>query len=448
MRKVFYLLAVVASLFVSCPNPSDDPGKSNEFVISPDLMGMVHAGNRSEETQEYALLDELGVHWMLTDFSWSSIQPAKDTWNLDAFKGYADRGESHGKKILAILDYDVGWIHDGTYADDRFTDGRSHDYISKSEIPLFCEYVKQTVTHYQDRVDAWCIWNEPNLDNRFWRGTREEFFELTTAAAKTIREVAPGAFIIGGAFNTLADDDWVRGIFTSGAMDQIDAIAYHPYMPDADSSASIYRQFKQTVADYDFDSKIWITEVGYPTRGSYGTEVSDERMPEMLIKTISLLATEGARHIFWYHFFDPGPEHQDNSDSEDWFGLFNHDFSGKNGSDKAYALCAAHIPGKTWRPSLPEREGIPNYIASHYFEGVKDNTLIVWNDRPLRTIQVKVWLPGRNRKTYDVATGTGSPLDEETGEIIISFNPENNQTLYFFTWENADSAQPPRISAP
>jgi hypothetical protein len=299
MRKPFGLAVCISFMLCSCPSGDFGPGEAR-IAIPRDFLGMVHAGNRAEVGEEYALLDKLGVEWMLTDFSWSGIQPAKDVWRLDAFKTYADNGEARGKKILAILDYDTGWIHDGTYDDDPYNntdEDESNDtpapYISPSEIPLFCEYVKQTVGRYQDRVDAWCIWNEPNLPDRFWAGTKEEFFELTKQAAAAIREVDPDAFIIGGAFNTLADDEWIRGIFESGAMGQIDAVAYHPYMVDAGTSAKVYEQFKKTAADYGFDDKIWVTEVGYPTRGNYGTEVSDEKMPETLIKTISLLAAGG-----------------------------------------------------------------------------------------------------------------------------------------------------------
>ncbi|MDR0623392.1 MAG: beta-galactosidase [Treponema sp.] len=456
MRKPFVVALCLPLMFLSCPDPSGGP-EEVRIAVPRDFMGMVHAGSRSvdepsDKDAEYASLNELGVQWMLTDFSWSTIQPSKDTWNWTRFDAYVENGKSNGKKILALLDYDVNWLHDGTHSDDPYNnmDGNSENntpapYISPAEIPLFCEYVKKTVGRYQDRVDAWCVWNEPNLSDRFWAGTKEEFFELTKQAAAAIREVDPDAFIIGGAFNTLAGDEWVRGIFESGAMERIDAVAYHPYMPDAGSSAYVYERFKKTVAPYGFDGKVWVTEAGYPTRGSYGTEVSDKEMPETLVKTISLLAAGGANRVFWYHFLDPKPENQDEDDSEDWFGLLNYDFSRKNGADAAYTLCGAHIPGKTYRSSLPGRSGIPDYITARYFEGDEGNTLIIWNERPSKTVQLKVRLPGRAQKSCDVATGESSPADEET---LIRFAPDNGKGLYFFTWESAGLTSPPWISAP
>jgi hypothetical protein len=412
-------------------------------------MGMVHAGDRPEAAKEYALLDDLGVRWMLTDFSWSSIQPAADTWNLDAYKTYADKGRAGNKKILAILDYDTGWIHDGTHADDPFSDKNGHKYVSPSEIPLFCAYVKAVVTHYKDRVDAWCIWNEPNLQPRFWphEGSKEDFFALTKAAADAIREVDPDAFIIGGAFNTLASDDWVRGIFNSGAMDRIDAIAYHPYMTGPGPAANVFRNFKEIVSEYGFGDKIWVTEMGYPTYssasvpgGRYGTDVPLERMPETVMQTLTLLAAEGANRIFWYHLFDP--EHQDNGDSEDWFGLVQNDFTLKPGAN-AYRLFARYIPGTNcW---IPRRRGLQDSVKTYYFEGPGEHALVVWSEVTIRERNIQVYLPGKNQKVYNLETGAPAAIGE-TSNYTLKARDGTHHYIQFFTWEHTGS-QAPLVSA-
>jgi beta-glucosidase/6-phospho-beta-glucosidase/beta-galactosidase len=216
MRKHTVPLLTAAFLFFSCPVDNGGKFEPEQLVrtgIPGDLMGMVHAGSRYDKaTDEYGLLDRLGVQWMLTDFSWSNIEPSENSWNLDAYKTYAENGKSHGKKILAILDYDTGWLHSGY---------NGPIIRGEAEIEKFCTYVKATVGRYKDQVDAWCIWNEPNLQPRFWANrdssglidgneARNAFFELTKAAAEAIREVDPAACIIGGAFNPLASEAWVR----------------------------------------------------------------------------------------------------------------------------------------------------------------------------------------------------------------------------------------------
>jgi hypothetical protein len=395
-------------------------------------MGMVHAGDRSEVELEYDLLDKLGVTWMLTDFSWSSIQPGKDIWKPGAFDVYVDNAKKHGKKVLAILDYDVGWIHD---------DGQRHNYISGDDIPLFCKYVKRTVAWYADQVDAWCIWNEPNLP-RFWTGTKEEFFALTKATAKTIRETDPNVIIVGGALNTLASEEWVRGLFSSGAMDQVDVVAYHPYMPSPGPTARVFSNFKALVSEYGFGDKIWVTEVGYPIYGSYGTEVAEDNMPETVLRTLVLLTAAGAERILWYELFDHG-DAADKTDSENWFGLINGDTFEKRKGASAYQLFARNIPGRDCK--IPDREGLPNSVRAYYFEAPNgESTLVLWNETPVIPRNVGVYLPGSNQKVYNIATGEPANIGE-TSRYTLKEKGGADHYIQFFTWKNENPAQRPRI---
>ncbi|MDR2133902.1 MAG: hypothetical protein LBP27_02250 [Treponema sp.] len=435
-RRGAFLALPALLVLLSCPHEATDGGPG-DVELAGDLMGMVHAGSRAEVAREYALLDEMGVEWMLKDFSWSSIQPKPDEWNLDAYKTYADNARAKGKKILAILDYDTSWVH-------GLKPARDGPYIAEDEIPAFCEYVKRTVEHYKDRVDAWCIWNEPNLNPRFWTGTKEEFFALSRAAAEAIREVDPQAVIVGGAFNTLVNKEWIQGMFVSGAMERVDFIAFHPYFLGARGVEAVYKSFRDSVAPYGFAGKIWVTEVGYPTvrdadmengsypKGRYGTEVNIEDMPETVTKTITLLAAAGAKKIFWYHLFDPAT--QDINNSEDWFGLVEDDFTQKKGA-AAYALCARYLPGKTWRrQGLPGAE-FPDSVVSWYFEGGDGGRcLILWNESN-GDVTADLSISGTERLLHNVADG-GS-VSFESGSFTLHPRDTRQQTLLFVTWKES-----------
>ncbi|MDR2102404.1 MAG: hypothetical protein LBP43_07515, partial [Treponema sp.] len=225
---------------VSAGNPANTPGGAFHRVPG-DFAGIIHTGYSEDLDTEYALLGETGIAWVHRDFSWSSVEPADNDWRYGEFDRYVSRANAEGKKILGMLLYDTGWIHDGTRADDRFKDGGTHKYVSGSEIPLYCDYVRETVRRYNGnhgygRVDAWAIWNEPNL-KQFWQGSREEYFALAREAVRTIRELdeAEGTrtTVIGGVLSDMefvfGDPSWIRGLFESRAMDGTDGIAFHPY---------------------------------------------------------------------------------------------------------------------------------------------------------------------------------------------------------------------------
>jgi hypothetical protein len=454
-----FLAVVFSFVFLSCPN--EDATESfvlsskaeTGFPIPQDLMGMVHAGYGANDRleEEYALLDEMGIVWMLRDFSWSAIQTGENTWNLTSFDTYTADAKAHNKKIMGLLAYDVGWIHGakdaaaGTYDCGHTIEQVDSGIVAgQREVDAFCEYVRRTVLHYKGEVGAWCIWNEPNLSDRFWGGTPDEFFILTKAAAAALRGADPDAVIIGGALNTLADDDvWTKGLFESGAMNQVDHIAYHPYLTDAVTSSNRFNNFRNYVAGCNagFADKIWITEVGYPMMGSYGTEVDEEDMPEMVTKTITLLAVGKAHRIFWYELFDHGAK-GDPKDSEHWFGLVDKDTYNKKGGADGYQLCALNIPGKTWRSQYPLRSTkLSNYIKAYYFEGNGEHTLIVWNEVVVLPQRIKVTLPGTNQQVWDVRTGFPQSIGETSTYLL-----EGDKTLQFFTWQNSDPAKHPRIS--
>jgi hypothetical protein len=399
-------------------------------------MGIIHTGY-SGKSGEYAVLDEYGAAWVHRDFSWGSIEPSNDNWSWAEFDTYVKQANDHDKKVFGMLLYDVDWIHED-HAVGRHVSG-------ETELAHYVDYVSKTVKRYNGQsgygtVAAWGIWNEPNLD-RFWTGTREDFYVLTKAAAAAIREANSQAIIVGGAFNTTASPEWITGIFESGAMEKVDYIAYHPYMPSPEPALNIYTGFKDLVRPYGFAGKIWITEIGYPTAGTAGgTEalvIPEDKFPEALVKTMVYLAAEGPKTLFWYHLRD----HEDPkpTNSEDWFGLFTYDLVPKKGAP-AYKLCASKLPGKTCR--VLRDSGLPVHVKAWFFQGGDGkHTLVICNNRPSRTVNLTVRLPGGSQMRYDIVSGQASPASE-SNDAVISGGPES---VLFYTWENSDPAALPGI---
>jgi len=454
----FIFLAAMAFFMNGCsvetpvetyPNASLDftaavqQGKT--FAIPDDFTGFMHAGYSNDPDQEYALVNELGSCWIQRDFSWSSIQPSQDQWNWTSFDAYVERANTEGKKILGMLLYDVNWVHDllGHTQERR---------IQADELPYFCAYAREAVKRYNGnnghgKVDAWCIWNEPNLD-RFWKGTQEEFFDLTKATAQEIRTLdaaeSTNTVLVGGVFNTQVTPDWVDGLFGSGAMAELNYIAFHPYHINADASYYIYNVFKNRVAPYGFDDKIWINEIGYPSysekgpipAGRYGTDVYEGDMPEMVTKTFTLLAEGGAKTLFWYQLFDPAI--RDNSNSEDWFGLvWKKSDTGwiKKGGYWGYALCAKNLPGKTYKEMSYPGSDIPDTIQTSYFEGDDGKrVLILWNDSNVTALNLTITLPGENRQLWNPANGSSTPVNKSSSYTLYP-RDTYKRTLLFFTWD-------------
>jgi hypothetical protein len=448
-------LIIVSLLILSCP--ANEPGSAEISVHIPaDFAGMCHSGYSNNLVREYEMLNEMGVVWLHRDFSWSGIQgeaekdKPPEQWNWTNFDNYVERANTEKKKIMGMLLYDVDWVH------DKFGFPRERR-IREEELPYYVKYAEETVKRYNGKnghgkVDAWLIWNEPDLSDRFWEGTKEEFFALTGETASRIRELdkreGTMTTLIGGVFSPLAlnDDAWITGLFQSGAMDNVDFVSFHPYSITPESSANVFNVFKKKVTPYDFADKIYINEMGYPTysekgslpAGRYGTDQWEGNMPEAAVKTFALLAAGGARNLTWYHLFDGA--NRDNNDSEDWFGLVwrkSADEWERKGGYWGYAISATHIPGKIYKEKKFFSGTVPANIKSAYFEGhdfEDGNAFIVWNDSPLRPAEITITLNGSNHKLWDIASGESKDIAETSTHTLYPANTAQ-KTLIFITWQ-------------
>ena len=398
--KYLSILPAVLLFFSSCA--SSKLVYPENTIIPEDFAGIVHAG-RSETEEEFVYLDHLGVKWILHTFNWSSIEPEQGEWDFLYYDDLVDRNKTAGMKIIGLLAYDNWWIHDSSDAPR---------YIPSHRMPDFLNYARETVEHFRGRVDAWCIWNEPN--SQFWRGTDEGFIELARLTADAVREVDSEVILLGGGFNRNIlglPEKFIRDLFESGAMEKTDGIAFHPYELNPYRTALLYEKFKSIVDDYGFGDKIWITEVGYPTGGWYPTRVQEKRFPEYVIKTWVLLAAGGAQKILWYQLFDPIS--RSIGDSEDFFGLVRsrEDYTSKGA--EAFRLCSVFLSGTNCYAIEPGADSLPRAMRSFWFRGSGRGVLVIWNDN-LGQVRISLRLSGTDLVLHDPVTGAESQIQADT----------------------------------
>lgn len=365
MRNRIFLYCCCAVIFFSCASLGEISKAKEKIIVPQDFAGMVHAG-RTASDEEYELLDELGVSWIITTFYWNSIERERGVWDFSGTDTYVEAAKAHGKKIFIVLAYDTAWLN---------PKGETRRYIAPKDIPLYEEFVARVVMRYKGKVDAWQIWNEPNWI--FWKGARKDYFALAEAGAKKVREIDPDAQLLTGGI-LRAPHAFVNALFDSGAMSHGSQASVHPYDLNPERSARVYDSFCAALAKNGYAGGVWVTEAGYPTGGLYPTRISEKKLGPYITRTLTLLAVRGARAVFWYHLFDPPKAERSPLDSEDFFGLGFPDYTMKQGA-RAYAACVKNIAGKTYDPEYPSRAGIAKSIRAFYFEGEDGSrTLIVW----------------------------------------------------------------------
>ncbi|MDR0690230.1 MAG: hypothetical protein LBG08_08230 [Spirochaetaceae bacterium] len=426
-NRLIPLVFGVFVFFASCVTPSFSTGSARR--IPADLFGIIPHNGQGPLPREHEFLDELGVVWMRKTFYWNYIEPQPGAWDFSAFDEYVAEGKKRGKKLLAILAYDTPWI---------YGEHKSRRNITPERLPHYLRYVEEVVRRYQGEIDAYEIWNEPNWI--FWRGAKKDFFELSKAALGKIRELDPQAKIVVGSFSW-APKNFIRDMFDAGAMEGADAVSFHPYGVNPESSLKLYDRFAQVLSEKGYAGEIWVTEVGYPTGGCYPTRVAEDALPEYVVKTLTGLAVRGARTVFWYDLADSynrGKE-PNRLNSESFFGLAYPDYSPKKGA-AAYALCGRYLAGAEYRPEIPVREALPREVEALCFRGEGgQNTLILWSQGK-SPLPIRVVLPGSAQTLHDIVSGKGRAVSEET-ELLLDKIP------LFFTWVSGPEQTPPVVAA-
>jgi len=404
-------------LFSSCASIPMSVLRENSVVPS-DFAGIVHAGGTGTQ-KEFDYLNYLDASWVLHTFNWNRIEPVKGEWDFSFYDSIVNNNMAAGIKVLGILAYDADWIHEDVNKDF---------YIPPHHLPDYLEYVRKTVEHFRGRIGAWCIWNEPNFF--FWAGTDDEFVELSRQAADAVREVDNDVILLGGAFNRGffgLPERFIRKLFESGAMDKVDAIAFHPYELNPSRMAVLYGRFRKIVDDYGFGDKIWITEMGYPTGGWYPTKVREGRLPEYVIKTFAFLSSAGSNKLLWYQLFDPAE--RVNSDSEDFFGLVRSRLDYTSKGAEAFRLCAKYMQGSICYVLAPGGESLPASMRLFWYKRTEGGAMVLWYEG-LGSKQVLLRLDGTELIKHDPVSGAESKIQPDT-VIRVGSMP------VFITWDGS-----------
>lgn len=193
------------------------------------------------------------------------------------------------------------------------------------------------------------IWNEQNF-SMFWRGKIDPglYGDMLAASAKAIHRVDPEMPVVLGGLAALTErsagpDDmpfapYLAKLYRSGAMEGVDAIAYHPY-PGGGPGSRFLRVIRIQIgnlldvmtAHNDPDRPIWITETGLSTAGP--VPFSEAQQASGLVAIYDMFRHMPQVPVVQFHRFVDTPVN--GISREEGFGVVR-----ENGRDPKPAFCA------------------------------------------------------------------------------------------------------------
>jgi polysaccharide biosynthesis protein PslG len=232
----------VASPSAPSPVPTSSPAPQAASVAAspsplasgalPTTDPAVHVflwGNSSTTARDLQLARDGGFHWVKQRFEWRNIEGKnKGDFEWNEPDRIVDAIAQTGLKTIARVDNQPKWASStiqwpGSGPPDQLND--------------WTDYLTALATRYKGRIQAYEIWNEPNLD-REWGDKQPDpnaYASMLQASYTAIKAADPQALVVSAGMSPTTENDqhaipdlqFIQQVYAAGAQNSFDVLGVH-----------------------------------------------------------------------------------------------------------------------------------------------------------------------------------------------------------------------------
>src|SRR5262245_21917419 len=317
------LPALAALLLAGCGGGGNGGSGEPSVQAHDPFYGVISAEPLPGEAQ-LARLGEAGVGTLRINLAWGSVQSGPDApYDWSHYDPVVRGAAENGIRVLATVYSTPSWV------------------ASTPEIPPlgrslegFQAFARAAVQRYgangtfwadhpglpKEPISDWQLWNEPNSP-LFWKPAPDagQYLALLHAFNIAVKGADGQArILLGGLFPTprggISLDDFLASLYAHGGGQLFDAVAVHPYARTPGDALDRVTQAREVMLRHgDAAKPIWITEVGWASRGTPPDLVVGHAGPaDYLHRVFELAAADRdplrIAGVIWYSLNDtPGP---------------------------------------------------------------------------------------------------------------------------------------------
>ena len=240
-----------------------------------------------------------------TRTAWLNIEPAQDQWEFAQLDAEIAIAHAHGVSDITLVLWgtpvwaassldadDAGWLGPGAAAPPRsMADWR--------------DFVAKVSDRYRGVITAYEIGNEPD-DPKFWRGTPQQFAEMVSIAARTIRAMDSVVTVVAPAALISMSSKQPAAVRPPAWSANVDALSFHWYPRTSVAPSQLRRVAMKLRAQARGVGlgglPLWLTEVNYR-----GARVGARRQYDLVAETNVQARSLGLKRVYWYAWTDLGP---------------------------------------------------------------------------------------------------------------------------------------------
>ena len=233
----------------------------------------------------YNLVEAMGFNWIKINLSWKTVEGTRGgPYDWSSSDAAVNTARSKGFAILMRIDDSPQWAS-----------GSSQFNAPPIDDNDLADFAYQVALHYRGQVQAYEIWNEPNLSVEWGNQPPNpiKYGQMLQALYPRVKQADPNALVITGGLSTTGDigslyvysdieyiarlyDPNMDGDPSDGFKGYFDAIGSHPYggpyPPDQDpwNPPNMGTYFRRAWQQHQMaqvwgheDRQVWATEFGY-----------------------------------------------------------------------------------------------------------------------------------------------------------------------------------------
>ncbi|SCX12950.1 Endo-1,4-beta-xylanase, GH35 family [Mycolicibacterium fluoranthenivorans] len=270
-RRAVLIAALVAS-FVSV-----GPAVSHAGVVAPaDGYGFGQGAAPTYEpfedtNRELDAVARTGASWYRVAVDWSTIEKTRGQYNWAYLDNAVNTATAKGLRVLGVLLYTPPWARPQAL-------NSLLPSVPPADASQFADFASKAVQRYAGRIQAWQVWNEPNLPlfMGFTQNRAAVYAGMLKAAYPAIKAANPGATVVMSGLSRQpgpeSPSNFLKQLYAAGVQGSFDAAAAHPYVTPGGIAADPEGGWSEVGLMHDVmtgagdgGKKIWFTELGAPT---------------------------------------------------------------------------------------------------------------------------------------------------------------------------------------
>lgn len=346
-----------------------------------------------------------GIRQIRERMRWGNANPAEGVYTYDSHDAYYEPFAEYGIKILNMYHSAPEFVKQDTEVlpDDLFAAYR---------------FAKDAAAHYEGIINAWEIWNEPDIGFTAGTETADKYASLLKAMSIGYRDSGADVDVALGGI-AYEPGAYVEQLMKNDAGKYFDIYNYHVHREvrgglNVNSYPGNYKAHTQLMEEYDLTEKpVWVTEAGMFIPYENGSQDLTLQQQKTSARYLATSAVEGLASGEELHYWFVFPYYEEGNRN---LGSF----SSKNTPYASYNAAAAVTDALGNGVYEGRILGLPDGVQGYSFVDGDESIAALWSETAAE-VQLLT-----NTDTAELTNimGNRSTLDTDGGTLRLEAGPD------------------------